>query len=108
MNDSVMPDRPAYWSRCEEVGFDPLRRFMHDSLERRSNSAADDDGFPRSEEEFLELCDMLGAKADALKQHTPMTKRPEYDGPPSLGWGFEPSPDLKRLYAARGIGPKDA
>lgn len=84
------------------MAFAELRRFLHDSVERLSYpSVPDSEEFPRLQEELLDLCDMLKAKADALKEHAPLPERPTYDGPPHLGWFFTPSDELEKLYRER-------
>lgn len=103
MTDSDMPDdQPHYIDRCEEMGFDPLRRFIHDRLESSLAPAdSSNEDLPRSEKQFLNLCDMLSAKAKALKQGVAMPKRPTYEGPRDPGREFTPSGNLKQLYTKR-------
>jgi hypothetical protein len=103
MNEPSEPsERPTYWAKCEEMTFAELRRFLHDSVESLSDhSVPDSEEFPRLQEELLDLCDMLKAKADALKEHAPLQERPTYDGPPHPGWFFTPSDELEKLYRER-------
>lgn len=92
-------ERPPYWKRCEEMGYAQLDRFIHDALERLSRSSiSDNEELPRSREDYVALCDMLSAKADALKEDTPVPKRPTYEGPSDPGYFFTPSDELDALY----------
>ena len=78
MNDSTAPnEQPPYWGKCETMSYAQLKRFIHDAVERLSYlSVSANEELPRSQEELLTLCDMLKAKADALKEHAPMPERP--------------------------------
>jgi hypothetical protein len=65
-------------------------------------SALADEELPRSEKEFLKLCEMLSAKTNELKEDAldPLPQEPTYDGPADP-WFFEPSAELAALYAKR-------
>jgi hypothetical protein len=103
MNEPSGPsEHPPYWAKCEGMSFAELRRFLYDSVERLSDpSVPEKEELPRSQEELLALCDMLEAKADALKEHASLPERPTYDGPPHPGWFFSPSDELKKLFRER-------
>ena len=91
--------QPSSMDRFEEMGFAQLRTFIHDAAERLADpSFTAKDEFPRSREDLLTLCDMLKAKAAALKDDTPLPERPAYDGPPDPGYFFTPSDELRALY----------
>lgn len=53
--------RPAYWARCEKMGFEDLRQYMADCLEWRGERDAE---CPGSREEFQGLLTMLVSKAE--------------------------------------------
>ncbi len=99
MHDSDVPkEQPPYLNGCGGKGFSELVRFIVCALSRRSSPSALREGLPRSEEEFLRLCDMLNKKADALKEPPkPMPPRPVYDGP-DYPEPFYASRDLSALY----------
>lgn len=99
MSDPAAPnEKPPYWEECEGKDFSELVRFITFALSRRSSPSALREGLPRSEEEFLRLCDMLNAKADALKEPPKLVPpRPVYDGPDAPE-PFTPSRDLTALY----------
>jgi hypothetical protein len=61
-----------------------------------------DEALPRTEEEFLRLCDLLSEKADAQTEDAPkpMPEHPTYDGPSDPGH-FTPSRELEALYEER-------
>ncbi len=98
MDDPAVPDeRPPYWSKCENMTFLELYRYLDHAVAKRSDPLdPSDEPRPRSdsEAELLALCDMLQAKADA-----PMPK-PTYDGPEPPG-EFTPSYELRSLYSKR-------
>jgi hypothetical protein len=100
MNDRDTPaERPPYWETCEQMSFAQLRRYIHDAVERLSYaSASTNEDLPRSQEEFLDLCEMLQCRAEVLKEDAPMPKQPTYEGPPDPGWSFTPSDELDALY----------
>ena len=104
MNDPAAPsEQPPYWEKCEQMTFIELRRFIDRALMKLSRpSAFGNEELPHSEEELLNLCDMLSVKADALREDTshPMPERPTYEGPADPGW-FIPSDELAALYAKR-------
>ncbi len=68
MNDTTLPDeQPPYLERCKRTTFAELRRFIDHALKRLMGpSSLDEEELPRSELEFLVLCEMLAEKADAL------------------------------------------
>jgi hypothetical protein len=86
MNDPAAPgEQPPYIDRCRETRYAQLSSFIDHALERLSDSSAPaDEEVPRSEEEFLALCDMLSGKAealrDALRDVSPMSQRPACEG----------------------------
>jgi hypothetical protein len=91
-------ERLPYWGKCKEMSFAELRKFIDDTLDKLSDpSIPESDALPRSQEELLALCDMLKAKADALKDRTPMPEYPIYEGPAHPG-PFIPSDELEALY----------
>jgi hypothetical protein len=70
LNDTTLPDeQPPYLERCKRMTFAELRRFIDHALKRLMGpSSLDEEELPRSELEFLVLCEMLAEKADALKE----------------------------------------
>ena len=100
MNDrDTLAKRPPYWDACEEMSFAQLRRYIHDAVERLSyTSPSTNEDLPRSQEELLDLCELLQRKAEALKEGVPMPEQPTYEGPPDPGWNFTPSDELDALY----------
>lgn len=100
MNDrDTLAGRPPYWDACEDMSFAQLRRYIHDAVERLSYaSPLTNEDLPRSQEELLDLCELLQRKAEALKEGAPMPERPTYLGPPDPGWNFTPSDELDALY----------
>jgi hypothetical protein len=95
-------ERLPYWEKCEEMSYAQLSRFIHDAVEKLSSpSAADNEELPHTKEKLVKLCDMLSAKADALKDEAPMPKRPIYDGPTYPRISFTPSDTLGELYRQR-------
>jgi hypothetical protein len=105
MSDPAAPGGlPAYWGKCEEMSYARLRWFIEHALEMLSSSSAPAEGeLPSTEEEFLALCGMLIAKAEALKEGAPppIPNRPKYVGPRNPGWEFAPSSELASLYSKR-------
>jgi hypothetical protein len=77
-------ERPPYWSDCENMSLPQLGQFIHDALLRRAEPSVPDDGStPLTRQEFSDLVGLMQAKADALREDTPMPARPVYDGPPA-------------------------
>ncbi len=70
MNDTPLPDeQPPYLERCKRMTFAELRRFIDHALKRLMGpSSLYEEELPRSEPEFLVLCEMLAENADALKE----------------------------------------
>ena len=99
MTDPDTPaERPLYWNQCERMSLAELDRFIRDAAMRLSDPSVPDDGStPRTREEFANLCALMRAKVDALKQDTTLPEPPEYDGPPNPG-AFSPSDELDALY----------
>ncbi len=101
MNDpAASSEQPPYWEKCEQMTFIQLRRFIERALMKLSRpSALGNEELPRSEEELLNLCDMLNAKAGELREDVsrPMPERPTYEGPVDPG-PFTPSYELRSLY----------
>jgi hypothetical protein len=101
MNDAAAYEQPHYMERCREMSFAQLRRFIENALEIPSGSSVpDNEEHPRSQEELLTLCDMLRAKADAMKKDAPFPEPPNYHGPENPG-PFTPSYELRSLYNKR-------
>jgi hypothetical protein len=51
---------PPYWAKCGEMSFAELYRFIDRAVEKRSDSSAlGNEDLPRSEVEFIALCNML-------------------------------------------------
>jgi len=99
MSEAGENEQFLHLDRYEELGFARLRRFIHDAVERLSDpSVPGNEELPRSEGELYALCDMLQAKADALKDDTPLPECPVYEGPPDPGYYFTPSDELGALY----------
>ena len=90
-DDDALTERPPYqdrWDRCVKMSFDELAKFISCALQRVTGSpGSGDEAFPRTEEEFLRLCDLLSEKAEALKEDSPkpLPTRPTYKGPPCPG-----------------------
>lgn len=105
INDPATPtERPPYWGKCEEMGLAQLGRFIEHALNRLGGPASlDPEDLPTLQEEFVALCDLMSAKANALKQSapTPLPPRPKYDGPRSPE--FTPSAELEELYRRRDV-----
>jgi hypothetical protein len=99
VSESTTPtERPPYWSDCENMSLAELDRFIRDAAKRLSDPSAGIDGsMPRTREEFADLCALMRAKVDALKQDTTIPDPPEYNGPPGPG-PFSPSDELEALY----------
>lgn len=97
MPEPAVPERPPWWDGCRGMVFARLRIFIFDAVERLSKPLAPDEELPLAEREFLDLCDLLAAKADDLRQDTSMPEKPTYQGPPDPG-RFIPSDELDRLY----------
>jgi hypothetical protein len=97
------PDSPPYLERCKRMTFVELRKFIDHALKRLMGpSSLDDEELPRSEPEFLVLCEMLTEKADALKEPPILVpERPVYDGPERPSSFFIPSDELSDLYEKR-------
>lgn len=84
--------------RYEEMNFVELYRLIDRAVEKRSDPSAPGDAkLPRSEQELLALCDMLRAKADALRDDAQNLEPPTYDGPEHPG-PFTPSYELRALH----------
>lgn len=83
MNESAAPDeRPPYWSDCENRNLPRLGLFIHDALQKRTEPKVPTDGStPLSRPEFMDLVNLMQAKADDLKEDTTAPARPVYDGP---------------------------
>jgi len=70
------------------MSFAELVKFINRALQRvTAFPGSADEAFPRTEEEFLRLCDLLSEKAEALKEDSPkpLGTRPTYEGPPYPG-----------------------
>lgn len=95
MNEPAAPDeRPPYWSDCENKNLPRLGLFIHDALERRKEQEVPTDGsIPLSRREFMDLVNLMQAKADDQKEDTTTPPRPVYDGPPAP----PPFPDATEL-----------
>ena len=80
--------------------FVELRTFIDHALKRLTGSSSlNEEELPRSEPEFLVLCEMLADKADALKEPpVPVPERPVYEGPERPSYFFTPSDQLSELY----------
>jgi hypothetical protein len=88
------PERPPYWSDCENRNLPRLGLFIHDALQRRTEPKVPTDGStPLSRSEFMDIVDLMQAKADDLKEDTTTPARPVYDGPPPP----PPVPDATEL-----------
>jgi len=87
------------------MSFAELVKFINRALQRvTAFPGSADEAFPRTEEEFLRLCDLLSEKAQALKEDSPnpLPTRPTYEGPPYPGDLCTPSDELYELYKERG------
>lgn len=92
-------ERPPYWSDCENMDLSELERFLREAERKLTDSSTPDDGsFPRSQQEFLDLCTLMRAKVEAQKHDTTMPARPKYHGPEGPG-PFVPSRELRELYS---------
>jgi hypothetical protein len=101
MYESDTPDdRPPYMDECEKMRYAQLQRFIERALQKLSDPSVSNEELPRSEEEFLVLCDMLSEKADAENKAAPIPQPPKYVGPDNPG-PFTPSDKLRSLYAKR-------
>lgn len=90
-------DRPPYRAACEGMGFGELLRFVEGRLQALRSEDGDGDGVvdgPHSEEEFLDLLELLRAKAG----EGPLPDDGEPPGrPPGPSGRFVPSEDLRAL-----------
>lgn len=97
---AVPNEQPLYWDRCGKMNPGELGRFIDYALKRLSEPPAlADEELPRSETEFLKLCEMLSAKTDESKEDAPdpVPEEPTYNGPADP-WFFEPSDNLAALH----------
>lgn len=89
---------PPYWAGCESMGFDELRGFVEEALRRRSDRERDregdpnDEGSPRSKEEFMHLVGLLRRKMDEWR---PPAVPPDPGQSPS--GAFKPSTRLRAM-----------
>lgn len=105
MSDSAASHEfESHLDTCEKMDFWQLYRYIERTLSRLSKppASAGEDA-PRSKEDFLFLCEMLGEKADVMKHEVPysLPEPPVYKGPAAPGSFFEPSEKLNRLYTKR-------
>src|SRR5215217_1623547 len=81
------PYRDRWDRRCVKMSFAELEKFISCALHRVTGSpggGSADKAFPRTQEEFMRLCELLSEKAQALKEDSPnpLPTRPTYEGPP--------------------------
>lgn len=95
---------PSYLEECDKMNFWQLHRYIERALKRLSKSQeSGDEDLPRYKEEVIFLCEMLGEKADSMKEDVPesLPEPPVYEGPAAPGSFFTPSEKLDGLYTKR-------